>query len=88
MQPQSWYETTHVAFIQPRVVSYQPRATGGGNKDDAILALWSSHCRAKNRRHVADSADSLLPKTAVFCGRGRECRSERCLHEDDFHGFT
>ena len=48
-----------------------PRAAGGGNKDGtahhraATLVLWSSHRRAKNRPH---GADSLLPKNVVFCG--------------------
>ena len=48
----------------PNLALIAPRATDGGNKDGAahhcavILALWSSHCRAKTRPNEADSADS------------------------------
>ena len=55
---------TRLSYIQ-RGPARLPRATDDGNKDAsahhraAILALWSSHCRAENRRY---NADSCLPQ--------------------------
>ena len=55
----------HPSTDPPRDASPHARQKDDGNKGGAahhwaaILALWSSHCRAKNRRLDADSADSL-----------------------------
>ena len=44
-----------------------------------MLALWSLHCQPKNRHYGDDSNDSLLPKSAVFCGTWLRDHASSCM---------